>query len=110
MMAKVDRKRSTGVDLVAKVNDIFSRLPEVAEDDPDHLVQLEVNEERTDDEVDVEHLETEGKDDVSQSEDTKIAYNLNITTNPFADLCTVTFDARRPPLFAMRFPDLFVCS
>jgi len=109
MMAKVERKRSTGVDLVAKVNDIFSRLPEVAEDDPDHLVQLGVNEDRTSDEVDIESHEIDGQD-VIESDEPKMAYNLNITTNPFADLCTVTFDARRPPLFAMRFPDLFVCS
>lgn len=29
--------------------------------------------------------------------------------NPFAGLCNVDIDVRRPPLFAFSFPEMFVC-
>lgn len=34
---------------------------------------------------------------------------IEITTNPFAGLCNLTINPRKPPLFAVQFPELFVC-
>lgn len=103
MMARADKRRPQGVDLAQKVNDIIKRLPKIAEDDPGHLVKPENGNGALVNGKDVIDGPSSSGCDESESD-------FQIATNPSADLCMVTYDARRPPLFAIKFPDLFVCS
>lgn len=90
--SKVDR-RSHDMNLASITSELFKKLEATAKHDQ---VESSLNGEQ--------HLRN-GEDTVDG--DVKSS-DVDTSNNPFGEL--ITLDSKRLPLFAMKFPELFVCS